>query len=270
MLSAELRMKLVSTYNKRVFRRRLAEAPHIQFWEEPAEAIQFSHTAADVYNWLASRLFERSGDHQRSPIGMPTTFTGLSMVTSRNGKEGRILFTLIDSYADSLRDQPVKAQVTYFRGYTRIGMRDRYTLMMLASELWTLTRNNWEIYPMQAIQTKADGTICHGTYDNPDDFQSAGINSFALIPEKVLAATPRGTSIRVVLDQAHLLQYFAWAEHPIETGIALPVDNFTIEYWFQITLQQLPDEDDLKSSMKFPLNWLGRSKLPMSRNTGGK
>jgi hypothetical protein len=118
----------------------------------------------------------------------------------RNGREGRILFTLIDSYHSSLRDQPVKVEVSYRWGYNRIGMGDRYTLMMLANELWVLTHNKWNVYPKQPHQTRADGTICHETYENRDDFFNADINNFALIPEKLLSTTPRGSVIRYPPD----------------------------------------------------------------------
>jgi hypothetical protein len=53
---------------------------------------------------------------------MPEIFENLSVVTYRTGNAGYILFTLIDSFADSLRDQPVKVEVSYQWGYTRLGM----------------------------------------------------------------------------------------------------------------------------------------------------
>jgi hypothetical protein len=80
----------------------------IQFWEDPAEPIQFPHTIQGVYDWLTARLRERSGNANRLPIGMPEAFENLSVVTYRTGKEGPILFTLLNSFANSLRDQPVK------------------------------------------------------------------------------------------------------------------------------------------------------------------
>jgi hypothetical protein len=61
-----------------------------------------------------------------------------------------------------------------------------------------------------------------------------------------LAAVPRESAIRSQLDQGSLLQYFAWAGQVIETGVALSVDNFCIEFWFNLTLQPVPDDDDLR------------------------
>jgi hypothetical protein len=133
----------------------------IQFWELPDEPIQYDHTTLNVYNWLTARMNGRGG----LPAGMPEFFEGLSVTATRNGREGRILFTHINSYHNSLRDQPVKVEVSYRWGYTRIGMGDRYTLMMLANELWVLTHNKWDVYPKQPHQTRADGTICHETFE---------------------------------------------------------------------------------------------------------
>jgi hypothetical protein len=101
------------------------------------------------------------------PNGMPNAFEGMSVVTYRNGKAGHVLFTLLDSFANSLRDHPVKVEVEYQWGYTRIGMGDRYTLRMSATELWSFTRNDWQVYPEPAYQTRADGTVCHRTFDPP-------------------------------------------------------------------------------------------------------
>jgi hypothetical protein len=218
----------------------------VQFWENISEPIQFPHTIIGIYDWLTTRMRERSGNENRLPIGMPGTFDGLSVITYRNGKAGHILFTLLDTFANSLKDQPVKVEVEYRWGYTRLGMGDRYTLRMLATELWALTRNDWQVYPGPARETRADGTVCHDTFDNADKFHQTFIDDFAAIPEKVLVGTPRGSAIRSQLDQGRLLQNFAWAGQAIETGVAFSVNNFQIEYWYDLTLQPQPDDDDLR------------------------
>jgi hypothetical protein len=159
---------------------------------------------------------------------MPETFQNLSVVAYRTGKAGYILFTPLDSFANSLRDQPVKVEVEYEWGYTRIGMGNRYTPMLLATELWTLTQNDWQIYPKPAHETRADGTVCHRTFRTADEFEQTFVHDFAVIPEKFLAAAPRGSAVRSQLDQGSLLQYFAWACQVIETGVALSVDNFNL------------------------------------------
>jgi hypothetical protein len=94
----------------------------IQFWEDPAEPIQFAHAAPGVYDWLINGFRARSATVHNLPIGMPETFQSLSVITYRTGKAGYILFTLLDSFANSLRDHPVKVEVEYECGYTRIGM----------------------------------------------------------------------------------------------------------------------------------------------------
>jgi hypothetical protein len=141
---------------------------------------------------------------------MPDKFENLSVVMYRTGKAGCILFTLLDSFASSLRDQPVKVEVNYQWGYTRLGMGDRSTPMILATELWTLTHNEWQIYPKQANETRADGTVCHDTFGTADEFQQMCIHEFAIIPEKYLIAAFRGSSINSQLDRGRLLQYSAW------------------------------------------------------------
>jgi hypothetical protein len=143
-----------------------------------------------------------------------------------------------------LRDQPVKVEVNYHGGYTHLGMGDRYTPMMLATELWSLTHNEWQIYPKQAHETRADGTVCHDTFRTADEFQQMCIHEFAVIPEKYLIAAFRGSSINAQLDRARLLQYFAWTQQVIETGVAFSVNDYHIEFWFNEALQPDPDDSD--------------------------
>jgi hypothetical protein len=216
----------------------------IQFWEDTIEPIQFSHAAIGFYEWLKTRMMERSGDERRLPEGMPEMFEEMSVVTRRNGKASYILFTLLNSFANSLRDQPVKVEVEYHGGYTRIGMGDRYTLRMLATELWKLTRNDSEVYPDLPYQTRADGTVCHSTFDSAEKFRQSFLDDFANAPEKVLVGASRGSAIRNPLDQGRLLQYFAWAGQEIMTGVAFSVNSFHIEYWYDIALDPQPGDDD--------------------------
>jgi hypothetical protein len=176
---------------------------------------------------------------------MPEMFDEMPVIPYRNGKAGDILFTLLNSFANSLRGQPVKVEVEYHGGYTRIGMGERYSLRMLAMELWKLTRNDWEVYPEPAYQTRADGTVCHKTFDSADKFHQSFVDDFAAIPEKVLVGTPRGSAIRCRLDQGRLLQYFAWAGQEIMTGVAFSVNSFHIEHWYDLVLEPFPDDEDI-------------------------
>jgi hypothetical protein len=81
--------------------------------------------------------------------------------------------------------------------------------------------------------------------NNPASFRQTFIDSFADIPEKVLVGTPRGASLKFQLDQGRLLQYFARAGQAIDVGVAFSVDNFQVEYWFNLALQPQPDGEDL-------------------------
>jgi hypothetical protein len=116
---------------------------------------------------------------------------------------------------------------------------------MLATELWTLTRNDWQVYPCAASQTRADNTVCHDSTTTADSFHQAFIDSFADPPPKVLVGIPRGSSIKNELDQGLLLQYVAWVNQAIDVGVAFSVNNFQVEYWFNMVLQPQPDDDNL-------------------------
>jgi hypothetical protein len=53
----------------------------------------------------------------------------------------------------------------------------------------------------------------------------------------------RGTSINAAIDQASLLRYWAWVRQSVAVGIALPIDNHTVEYWMDFMLDPVPDDD---------------------------
>jgi hypothetical protein len=54
----------------------------------------------------------------------------------------------------------------------------------------------------------------------------------------------RGTVIRNQMSQGKLLKYWAWAQTPIEVGVYFPEDSITIEYWMNITLPKVENEED--------------------------
>jgi hypothetical protein len=139
----------------------------------------------------------------------------------------------------------MKAEVFYRWGYTRIGMPDRYTLRMLATELWALTENDWGIFPKPPILTRADGTIQHETFETAAEFHQTFLDSLGdyEFPPKVLVGTPRGSVIENHADQVCLLQYFAHAGQPMDVGAAFSVDGYQVEYWFSGTIDPQPDED---------------------------
>jgi hypothetical protein len=152
---------------------------------------QLDHTAIEAFGWLLARMQSHGG----LPNGIPPAVQGMSVITYRDGKAGYVLFTLLDSFATSLKSQPIKVEVEYQWGYTRIGMGDRYSLMMLANELWSLTRNAWDVYPAFPYQTRADGTVCHKCLGSAQEFRQIAIEELTDTPEKVLSGTPRGSII---------------------------------------------------------------------------
>jgi hypothetical protein len=144
----------------------------IQFWEEATEPFVFEHPAAELYDWLVSRLRGRA-EHGSLPLGMPETFTALSVKAYRNGKEGLILFELLDGLAGNMTDMPVQVQIEYSYGYARLGIGEVYTLRMLAQEFWVLTHNDWSLYPAPSHTRLVDGTICHKTTNSGDSFHNS-------------------------------------------------------------------------------------------------
>jgi hypothetical protein len=66
-----------------------------------------------------------------------------------------------------------------------------------------------------------------------------------VLPAKILEERGRGTEIHSVTDQAKLPQYWAWSQLPIEVGVLVPETNHPIEYWMFLTLQPLPDDEEV-------------------------
>jgi hypothetical protein len=158
---------------------------------------------------------------------MPDTFENLSVRIYRDGKAGYILFELLDSFATSLMDMPCRINLEYEYGYASLGFGEGYTLRMLAHA------------------RLIDGTICHQTTNSPESFRNAlAVDRIDPPPVKIQEDGGRGTSINATVDQAILLRYWAWARRSIAVGLALSVNSYTIEYWFDFMLEPIPDDDD--------------------------
>jgi hypothetical protein len=186
-------------------------------------------------------LLSGRAEHGILPSGMPDTCENLSVRTYRDGKAGYILFEQLDSFTMSLTDMPCRIHMEYEYGFTRLGIGEAHTLRMLAQEFWGLTRNDWSLYPNPSHARMVDGTICHRTTNNPSSFHdSLSVDRIDEPPIKVQEDGGRGTSINSAADQASLLRYWAWARQSIAVGIRLPIDNHTVEYWFNFTLDPLP------------------------------
>jgi hypothetical protein len=120
----------------------------IQFWEEATEPIiGLENPATEMYN----RLIDRFSGRARNlfiPDALPGSFVDVSVTTSRSGNASYILFEPDDNFAGRPSEMPIKVRISYNNGYTIIGMGDRYTLQMLATEFWTLTHNAWDMFPL--------------------------------------------------------------------------------------------------------------------------
>jgi hypothetical protein len=223
------------------------EFHEIQFWEETSEPFQvLQNPAAEVYDWLVERMREHSQtDGGRLPQGIPPNLEYLSVNVFRTGKAGHILFEPLDSWARNLSDQPVQVQIEYRYGYTRLGMGGQYAIRMLASEFWALTHNDWRMYPKMPHARLTDGTIRHETTDDAASLQVAlAVDLISEPPVRIQEDAGRGTHINCEQDRARLLQYWAWARQNISVGVAVSVDNTATEYWFNLVLDPLPDDDD--------------------------
>jgi hypothetical protein len=140
------------------------EYHEIQFWEEATDLPSMEHPAGETYTWLLERFRSRSVMGGGGiPRGMPETFEGLTVRTHRMGKAGYIIYELENSFARRLEDQPIQAQITYEDGHARLGMGGMYSMIMLATEFWALTQNDWYLSPQASFERLVDGKIEHET-----------------------------------------------------------------------------------------------------------
>jgi hypothetical protein len=127
---------------------------------------------------------------------MPDTFTNLSMRTYRSGEAGYILYEPLDSFAGNLTDMPVRVQMEYEWGYTKLGMGESYTQRMLAAEFWTLTHNAWNIFPESSFARDIDGTIRHHVSNDSNKFHnSLSVDQMDEPPIKIQEDRGRRTAI---------------------------------------------------------------------------
>jgi hypothetical protein len=145
----------------------------IQFWQETYEPIQtMEHPAAEMYIWLISRMHERA-QSQFLPIGMPETFTNLSIRAYRTGKAGYILYEPLDSLSGELIEMPVRVEIEYDYSYTKLGMGESHTQRMLAAEFWALMHNARNMFPEPSFARDIDGKIRHHVSNDSDKFHNS-------------------------------------------------------------------------------------------------
>jgi hypothetical protein len=107
---------------------------------------------------------------------------------------------------------PVRVEIEYGYGFTKLGMGESYTPRMLAHEFWTLTHNNWNLYPESSFERDIDGTIRHRTTSDQEKFHNSFTVDTMDVPSvKVREDRGLGTAINCSEYQARLLQYWAWS-----------------------------------------------------------
>jgi hypothetical protein len=217
------------------------ELHEIQFWEEASEPFNLTEPTKELLEWLTNRFRDRG----RIPDGVLNTVEDVSVRTYRDGKAAYVLFELLDSLAASINDHPVLLQIEYRWGYARIGMEEKYTLMMLASEFWTTTQNGWLTYQKLARERLPNGMVIHETTDDGINYQQ-GIGTYdeVVLPYKIVDGADRGTNITSRQDQHRLLKYWSSTRTPMSVGFSLCINHHTIEYWPRIDLQPLPEDED--------------------------
>jgi hypothetical protein len=131
---------------------------------------------------------------------------------------------------------------------------------MLAAKFWALKRNDWGMYPQVSTGRMTDGTIRHSVFMDPASFMEAlRIDQFDEPPVKIQEDAGRGTVINHQPDQQQLLlQYWAHANQPIAVGISTAIENHTVEYWTNLTLDSIPEEVPEVYPLAIQALWLER------------
>jgi hypothetical protein len=144
-----------------------------------------------------------------------------------------------------MKKMDVQAYIEYGYGYMRVGMGEAYTVRMLTQEFWELTQRQWELYPINGYRRTLNGSVVHTVTTDLREYQAiVKQEAMVVAPVKVLEERGRGTEINSLEDQGKLLQCWAWYQQAIEVGVLFPEENFTIEYWMNLTLQPVPGDDD--------------------------
>jgi hypothetical protein len=65
-----------------------------------------------------------------------------------------------------------------------------------------------------------------------------------VLPVRIQDENTRGTAINHAEDQAHMLQYWAWSQQPVRTGVGLYINDHSCEYWLDIPLQTVVYENE--------------------------
>jgi hypothetical protein len=176
---------------------------------------------------------------------MPESVDEVTVQTRKDGKFGYILFTPQYSLATLLKTMELQVIIEYEEGFMKAGMGEAYTVRMLTNEFWALTQNCWEFAPIGAVRREIDGTPVHGvTWDFKEHRAITALDEKVEPPPKILEERGRGTVIRNLTSQGKLLQYWAWSQTAIEVGVYVPHAHWAVEYWMNLKLQAVPDDED--------------------------
>jgi hypothetical protein len=221
-------------------------AHEAQLWEEVDEELLFTTKHAEqTLQWLQTRLASHStlGD---LPVGMPDSIDTVSTQTWRDGKAGYILFVPSDMIANAIAESETKIQLEYGLGYMREGVGNAYTIQIIHDDFMLLTQNSWGLYPAHPERRLMDGTIVHKCITDSRTSQLIREGNAPVIhPPHIIEDRGRGSEIHNEEDMDRMLQYWAWAQLPLEVGIIFPTkDGLTIEFWMNLTLQRVVDDDE--------------------------
>jgi hypothetical protein len=144
-----------------------------------------------------------------------------------------------------MADSETQILVEDDNGYMREGIGNAHTILMIYDDFMALTQNTWELYPAVAYRRLSDGTIVHNCareYRASQIIRAEG--SPADQPPRIVEDKGRGSEIHSQEDQGKLLQYWAWAQLPLDVGIIFPTkDARTYEFWLEFSLQPVPEDD---------------------------
>jgi hypothetical protein len=179
------------------------------------------------------------------PVGMPDSVEDVVVQTKKDGSFGYILFTPEYSFAEPMKKMDLQVEIEYQEGFMIVGMGEAYTIRMLTNEFWELTQQTWEFAPIGVSRRENDGTVVHGVeWDRVKHRAIMNEDEKVVPPPKILEERGRGTVIKNQANQGKLLKYWAWAQTPIEVGVYFPEESITIEYWMNIILPKVENEED--------------------------
>jgi hypothetical protein len=109
-----------------------------------------------------------------------------------------------------------------------------------------LAQRQWNFYPINLYRRLIDGTVVPRVTNDFDLFQAARMDEkLAVLSVRILEERGRGTLIKKMADQGRHLSFLAWLKQPVEVEVLVPTERLKIEYWMFITLQPVPDDDNL-------------------------